>query len=99
MPYYNILQAQTVFGALHALEVPQLENLCMNIRQFAQSLLTGYLTVNFVFLQTFSQLCNFDFNARLIELHSAPWTIMDMPRFPYRGLLIGMLIGICHPFF
>ncbi|KAL6909977.1 hypothetical protein ACP4OV_001235 [Aristida adscensionis] len=51
------IEAQTVFGALHALE-------------------------------TFSQLCSFDFTARLIELHSAPWTIVDMPRFPYRGLLI-----------
>lgn len=45
--------------------------------------------VYFVSMQTFSQLCNFDFNANLIELHSAPWTILDAPRFPYRGLLIG----------
>ncbi|KAL5231834.1 hypothetical protein ABZP36_030610 [Zizania latifolia] len=56
-PLYAQIEAQTVFGALHALE-------------------------------TFSQLCNFDFSSRLIELHSAPWTITDMPRFPYRGLLI-----------
>jgi hypothetical protein len=45
-------------------------------------------------MQTFSQLCNFDFNANLIELHSAPWTILDAPRFPYRGLLIGRLVYI-----
>uniref|UniRef100_A0A0E0PMJ1 Beta-hexosaminidase n=1 Tax=Oryza rufipogon TaxID=4529 RepID=A0A0E0PMJ1_ORYRU len=56
-PIYAQIEAQTVFGALHALE-------------------------------TFSQLCNFDFTSRLIELQSAPWTITDMPRFPYRGLLI-----------
>ncbi|KAK3135557.1 hypothetical protein QOZ80_5BG0420340 [Eleusine coracana subsp. coracana] len=56
-PLYAQIEAQTVYGALHALE-------------------------------TFSQLCTFDFNARLIELHSAPWTILDTPRFPYRGLLI-----------
>ncbi|CAL5094965.1 unnamed protein product [Urochloa decumbens] len=56
-PLYAQIEAQTVYGALHALE-------------------------------TFSQLCTFDFNARLIELHSAPWTILDKPRFPYRGLLI-----------
>ncbi|KAL6620255.1 hypothetical protein ACP70R_035394 [Stipagrostis hirtigluma subsp. patula] len=56
-PLYAQIEAQTVFGALHALE-------------------------------TFSQLCSYDFNARLIELRSAPWTILDRPRFPYRGLLI-----------
>nr|CAB3465228.1 unnamed protein product [Digitaria exilis] len=56
-PLYAQIEAQTVYGALHALE-------------------------------TFSQLCNFDFNARIIQLHSAPWTILDKPRFPYRGLLI-----------
>nr|CAB3461461.1 unnamed protein product [Digitaria exilis] len=56
-PLYAQIEAQTVYGALHALE-------------------------------TFSQLCNFDFNARMIQLHSAPWTILDKPRFPYRGLLI-----------
>jgi len=39
-------------------------------------------------LQTFSQLCYFDFTSRLMELNSAPWMITDAPRFPYRGLLI-----------
>uniref|UniRef100_A0A0E0CBG1 Beta-hexosaminidase n=1 Tax=Oryza meridionalis TaxID=40149 RepID=A0A0E0CBG1_9ORYZ len=51
------IEAQTVFGAIHA-------------------------------LQTFSQLCYFDFTSKLIELISAPWRISDTPRFPYRGLLI-----------
>ena len=91
MPCHNILQAQTVFGALHALEVTQMRPM-YEYKQSTQLLLPRYLTVIFVFLQTFSQLCNFDFNARLIELHSAPWTIVDMPRFHYRGLLIGMLV-------
>ncbi|XP_068646930.1 beta-hexosaminidase 3 [Aristolochia californica] len=39
-------------------------------------------------LQTFSQLCNFNFITRVIEVHLAPWIIVDKPRFPYRGLLI-----------
>jgi hexosaminidase len=39
-------------------------------------------------LQTFGQLCYFDFTSRLIGLNSAPWIITDTPRFPYRGLLI-----------
>ncbi|KAI5650218.1 hypothetical protein M9H77_36223 [Catharanthus roseus] len=39
-------------------------------------------------LQTFSQLCQFNFRARIIEIHHAPWTIVDQPRFSFRGLLI-----------
>ncbi|KAJ3678127.1 hypothetical protein LUZ60_001930 [Juncus effusus] len=39
-------------------------------------------------LETFSQLCNFNFTTKIVELHSAPWAIYDLPRFPYRGLLI-----------
>uniref|UniRef100_A0A7C9EL37 Beta-hexosaminidase n=2 Tax=Opuntia streptacantha TaxID=393608 RepID=A0A7C9EL37_OPUST len=39
-------------------------------------------------LQTFSQLCNYNFKTRLIEVGWVPWTIVDGPRFPYRGLLI-----------
>ncbi|KAJ3678126.1 hypothetical protein LUZ60_001929 [Juncus effusus] len=54
---YAQIEANTVFGALHALE-------------------------------TFSQLCYFNFTTKIVELHSAPWTIFDLPRFPYRGLLI-----------
>ncbi|KAJ6902449.1 beta-hexosaminidase 3-like [Populus alba x Populus x berolinensis] len=39
-------------------------------------------------LQTFSQLCHFNVTSRLIEVHMVPWTIIDQPRFSYRGLLI-----------
>ncbi|KAJ4798809.1 Beta-hexosaminidase [Rhynchospora pubera] len=39
-------------------------------------------------LETFSQLCYFNFTSKVVELHAAPWTIYDLPRFPYRGLLI-----------
>ncbi|KAL9234843.1 hypothetical protein vseg_009666 [Gypsophila vaccaria] len=39
-------------------------------------------------LQTFSQLCRYNYKTRLIEIGLAPWTITDQPRFPYRGLLI-----------
>uniref|UniRef100_A0A8R7K4Z0 beta-N-acetylhexosaminidase n=1 Tax=Triticum urartu TaxID=4572 RepID=A0A8R7K4Z0_TRIUA len=56
-PLYARIEAQTVFGAFHALE-------------------------------TFSQLCYFDFVLSVTGLHWAPWTIVDKPRFPYRGLLI-----------
>ncbi|XP_038721444.1 beta-hexosaminidase 3-like [Tripterygium wilfordii] len=39
-------------------------------------------------LQTFSQICQFDFVTRVIEIRKVPWSIMDQPRFSYRGLLI-----------
>ncbi|XP_022864551.1 beta-hexosaminidase 3 [Olea europaea var. sylvestris] len=39
-------------------------------------------------LQTFSQVCHFNITTRAIVVHQVPWTIVDQPRFPYRGLLI-----------
>ncbi|CAH9074260.1 unnamed protein product [Cuscuta europaea] len=39
-------------------------------------------------LQTFSQLCYFNFQTKAVEVRQVPWTILDQPRFTYRGLLI-----------
>ncbi|PON38300.1 Beta-hexosaminidase [Parasponia andersonii] len=39
-------------------------------------------------LQTFSQLCQYNFKSKTIEVNKVPWTIVDRPRFSYRGLLI-----------
>ncbi|KAL7613877.1 hypothetical protein Lser_V15G08367 [Lactuca serriola] len=39
-------------------------------------------------LQTFSQLCHFNFKSRKLVVTQIPWTITDRPRFSYRGLLI-----------
>ncbi|KAF1888805.1 hypothetical protein Lal_00036847 [Lupinus albus] len=39
-------------------------------------------------LETFSQLCSFDFTTKTVQIHKAPWSIQDKPRFSYRGLLI-----------
>ncbi|OMO82896.1 hypothetical protein COLO4_22777 [Corchorus olitorius] len=39
-------------------------------------------------LQTFSQLCRFNIKRKVIEIQMAPWTIIDQPRFSFRGLLI-----------
>uniref|UniRef100_A0A7N2QY12 beta-N-acetylhexosaminidase n=1 Tax=Quercus lobata TaxID=97700 RepID=A0A7N2QY12_QUELO len=38
--------------------------------------------------QTFSQLCLFNFTTRVIEVPMVPWTVIDQPRFSFRGLLI-----------
>ncbi|XP_062105114.1 beta-hexosaminidase 3 [Humulus lupulus] len=55
--------------------------------------LYAYLQANTVYgalhgLQTFSQLCRFNSKTKTVELNRAPWTIIDEPRFSYRGLLI-----------
>ncbi|XP_042977761.1 beta-hexosaminidase 3 isoform X2 [Carya illinoinensis] len=39
-------------------------------------------------LQTFSQLCYFNFTLEVIQVPRVPWTVIDKPRFSYRGLLI-----------
>ena len=59
--------------------------------KFRNNITSRYPNTKFLLLQTFSQLCYFDFILSVTGLHSAPWTIIDKPRFPYRGLLIGMM--------
>uniref|UniRef100_A0A7N0ZZW4 beta-N-acetylhexosaminidase n=1 Tax=Kalanchoe fedtschenkoi TaxID=63787 RepID=A0A7N0ZZW4_KALFE len=39
-------------------------------------------------LETFSQLCAFDYVTKSVQVYKAPWFIQDQPRFAYRGLLI-----------
>ncbi|KAI4382849.1 hypothetical protein MLD38_008758 [Melastoma candidum] len=39
-------------------------------------------------LETFSQLCTFDFGTKTVLVRKAPWYIKDKPRFAYRGLLL-----------
>ncbi|KAK4766221.1 hypothetical protein SAY87_007863 [Trapa incisa] len=39
-------------------------------------------------LETFSQLCTFDYGSKTVLIHNTPWIIHDRPRFKYRGLLL-----------
>ncbi|TYH51377.1 hypothetical protein ES332_D10G268700v1 [Gossypium tomentosum] len=39
-------------------------------------------------LETFSQLCAYDYTTKSVQLSKAPWYIKDKPRFAYRGLLL-----------
>ena len=40
-------------------------------------------------MQTFSQLCTFDYGLKTVQIYKASWYIQDEPRFAYRGLLLG----------
>ncbi|XP_062230553.1 beta-hexosaminidase 1 [Phragmites australis] len=39
-------------------------------------------------LETFSQLCVFNYDTKNVEVRHAPWYIQDEPRFTFRGLLL-----------
>nr|XP_010937791.3 LOW QUALITY PROTEIN: beta-hexosaminidase 1 [Elaeis guineensis] len=39
-------------------------------------------------LETFSQLCIFNYETKTVEVYNAPWYIQDEPRFAFRGLLL-----------
>lgn len=39
-------------------------------------------------LQTFSQLCSYDWRVKAVQIKETPWSIKDKPRFAHRGLLI-----------
>lgn len=39
-------------------------------------------------LETFSQLCAYDYVTKTVQVYKAPWYIRDRPRFAYRGLLL-----------
>ncbi|XP_050384993.1 beta-hexosaminidase 1 [Argentina anserina] len=39
-------------------------------------------------LETFSQLCTYDYETKSMQVHKAPWNIRDKPRFAYRGLML-----------
>ncbi|KAJ4719811.1 Beta-hexosaminidase [Melia azedarach] len=39
-------------------------------------------------LETFSQLCYFDYETKSVQVYKAPWYIQDKPRFAFRGLLL-----------
>ncbi|XP_072978606.1 beta-hexosaminidase 1 [Typha angustifolia] len=39
-------------------------------------------------LETFSQLCIFNYETKTVEVYNTPWYIQDEPRFAFRGLLL-----------
>lgn len=39
-------------------------------------------------LETFSQLCSFDYSTKTVQIYKAPWSIQGKPRFPFHGLML-----------
>ena len=39
-------------------------------------------------LETLSQLIGFNFDTEMYEVRNAPWSVIDKPRFPHRGVLV-----------
>ncbi|XP_058204729.1 beta-hexosaminidase 1 isoform X2 [Rhododendron vialii] len=39
-------------------------------------------------IETFSQLCTYDYETKSIHIYKAPWYVRDRPRFAFRGLLL-----------
>ncbi|KAI3865763.1 hypothetical protein MKX03_025509, partial [Papaver bracteatum] len=39
-------------------------------------------------LETFSQLCSFNYGTKSVQVYKAPWYIQDEPKFVFRGLLL-----------
>lgn len=39
-------------------------------------------------LETFSQLCSFDYSTKTVQIYKAPWSIQGKPRFPFHGLIL-----------
>ncbi|KMZ68563.1 Beta-hexosaminidase, family GH20 [Zostera marina] len=69
------------------------ESYKLSVPQSTGAPVYGHIEANTVFgalhgLQTFSQLCQFNPETRVIDIQNAPWVISDEPRFAYRGLLI-----------
>ncbi|WJX73580.1 Beta-hexosaminidase 1 [Trifolium repens] len=71
------------------------ESYTLQISTANESSVAGNVTIeaNTVFgalrgLETFSQLCSFDYTTKTVKIHKAPWSIQDKPRFAYRGLML-----------
>ncbi|GKV32782.1 hypothetical protein SLEP1_g41360 [Rubroshorea leprosula] len=88
----NFSDKSSLLSGLHALQYGIDESYKLMVPS-PENQAYAHLEANTVFgalhgLQTFSQLCHFNYKSRVIEVHMSPWTITDQPRFSYRGLLI-----------
>ncbi|CAL0314657.1 unnamed protein product [Lupinus luteus] len=71
------------------------ESYTLNVSKSKEQYIVGeaIIEANTVFgalrgLETFSQLCVFDYTTKTVRIYKAPWSIQDEPRFSYRGLML-----------
>ncbi|OWM70094.1 hypothetical protein CDL15_Pgr025944 [Punica granatum] len=93
---YDIAKLKiTVHSASEELQLGVDESYSLAVARSVGQSIIGEATIeaNTVFgalrgLETFSQLCMFDYGSKTVLIHKAPWNIQDKPRFKYRGLLL-----------
>ncbi|KAM6582603.1 hypothetical protein CsatB_009605 [Cannabis sativa] len=95
-PVYDITTLRIVVNSeIEELQLGVDESYTLYVAKNDGQSITGDVTIeaNTVYgalrgLETFSQLCTFDYSSKSVLVYQAPWYIQDKPRFSYRGLLL-----------
>ncbi|WJX81053.1 Beta-hexosaminidase 1 [Trifolium repens] len=96
IPSYHIVTLNIIVHSnIEELKLGVDESYTLQISTANESSVAGDATIeaNTVFgalrgLETFSQLCSFDYTTKTVKINKAPWSIQDKPRFAYRGLML-----------
>ncbi|KAK2413405.1 beta-hexosaminidase [Trifolium repens] len=96
IPSYHIVTLNIIVHSnIEELKLGVDESYNLQISSANESSVAGDATIeaNTVFgalrgLETFSQLCSFDYTTKTVKINKAPWSIQDKPRFAYRGLML-----------
>ncbi|XP_015962435.1 beta-hexosaminidase 1 [Arachis duranensis] len=93
---YDVSQLKiTVHSDNDELQLGVDESYTLQVSKVKEDSIAGEVTIeaNTVYgalrgIETFSQLCSFDYTTKTVQIHKAPWVIHDQPRFAYRGLML-----------
>ncbi|KAK2359833.1 beta-hexosaminidase [Trifolium repens] len=96
IPSYHIVTLNIILHSnIEELKLGVDESYTLQISTANESSVAGDATIeaNTVFgalrgIETFSQLCSFDYTTKTVKINKAPWSIQDKPRFAYRGLML-----------
>ncbi|XP_061372251.1 beta-hexosaminidase 1-like [Gastrolobium bilobum] len=94
--FYDVAKLNiTVHSNTEELQLGVDESYSLFVSKAKEHSVAGEVTIeaNTVFgalrgLETFSQLCSFDYTTKTVQIYKAPWSIRDKPRFAYRGLML-----------